>query len=194
MARGRRFLGQVVLVLAMMAAGFVGAKLGLLGTQEARASHNFSDVPDSAFYHDFVQFLVDNGITVGCGPHLFCGEQAVTRGQTAVFLEKLSDLVDQKVNAQVAGLSAQVAAVNAKLAGFQIVHNSISFASTTEVNNGASCPAGTRSLAGGGSTDAFNLMLTDLSIGTNFVSVRWESDNDILRTGTSDAWVLCAPV
>jgi hypothetical protein len=93
MGRGRRFLGQVVLVLAVMAAAFVGARLGLLGTQDAGASHNFGDVPTGAFYHDFVQFLVDNGITAGCGPGLFCGEQAVTRGQVAVFLKKLNDLV-----------------------------------------------------------------------------------------------------
>jgi hypothetical protein len=50
-------------------------------------------VPPGAFYHDFVQFLVDNGITAGCGPGLFCGEQVVTRGQTAVFLKKLFDVV-----------------------------------------------------------------------------------------------------
>jgi hypothetical protein len=66
MARGRRLLGQLVLVLVVMAAGFVGAKLGMLGTREVGASHNFNDVPDSAFYHAFVQFLVDNGITAGC--------------------------------------------------------------------------------------------------------------------------------
>jgi hypothetical protein len=93
MARGRRLLGQLVFVLAVMAAAFVGAKLGMLGTREVAASHNFSDVPDGVFYHDFVQFLVDNGITAGCGPGLFCGEQAVTRGQTAVFLQKLNDVV-----------------------------------------------------------------------------------------------------
>jgi hypothetical protein len=86
-----------VLVVAVMVAAFVGAKLGFLSSRDARASHNFSDVPDSAFYHDFVQFLVDNGITVGCAPGLFCGEQAVTRGQVAVFLKRLSDVVDQKL-------------------------------------------------------------------------------------------------
>ena len=91
MGRGRRLLGQLVLVLAVTAGAFVGAKLGMLATRDAGASHNFSDVPDSAFYHDFVAFLVDNGITAGCGPGLFCGEQAVTRGQTAVFLKKLFD-------------------------------------------------------------------------------------------------------
>jgi len=93
MARGRRLFGQVVLVLAVMAAAFVGARLGLLGTQDAGASHNFGDVPPGAFYHDFVQFLVDNGIRAGCAPGLFCGEQAVTRGQIAVFLQKLNDVV-----------------------------------------------------------------------------------------------------
>jgi hypothetical protein len=94
MARGRRFLGQVVLVLAVTAGAFVGAKLGMLGTRDAGASHNFSDVPDSAFFHDFVQFLVDNGITSGCSvaPPLYCGEQPVTRGQMAVFLQRLAAL------------------------------------------------------------------------------------------------------
>jgi hypothetical protein len=93
MARGRRLLGQLALVLAVMAAAFTGGRLGLLGTRDVGASHNFSDVPDSAFYHNFVQFLKDNGITAGCGSGLFCGELAATRGQTAVFLKKLFDLV-----------------------------------------------------------------------------------------------------
>jgi hypothetical protein len=70
----------------------------------AQASHNFSDVPDSVFYHDFVDFPVQNGITAGCGGGLYCGESAVTRGQIAVFLKRLSDVVDQKVNAKVAAL------------------------------------------------------------------------------------------
>jgi hypothetical protein len=86
MARSRRLLGQVLLVLAVMAAGFVGAKLGLLGTRDVAASHNFNDVPPGAFYHDFVDYLAQSGITAGCGPGQFCGEQAVTRGQMAVFL------------------------------------------------------------------------------------------------------------
>ena len=96
MARGRRFLGQVVLVLAVMAAAFVGARLGLLGTRVAGASHNFNDVPPGAFYHDAVDFLVANGITSGCGAGLFCPENPVTRGQVAVFLDKFNDVVDAR--------------------------------------------------------------------------------------------------
>src|SRR5262245_60810569 len=81
-----------------MGVAFIGAKLGLLTTRDAKASHNFSDVPDSAFYHNFVQFLVDNGITAGCAAGQLGGEAPVTRGQTAVFLKKLFDLVDQRVD------------------------------------------------------------------------------------------------
>jgi hypothetical protein len=89
MACGRRYLGHLVLVLAVMAAAFVGAKLGLLGTREVAASHNFADVPSNAFYHTFVEYLGQSGVTAGCGPGLFCPEQAVTRGQMAVFLAQL---------------------------------------------------------------------------------------------------------
>jgi hypothetical protein len=78
-------LSAALLVLgALIAAAF------LSGRSVALASHNFSDVPDSAFYHDFVDFLVQNGLTSGCGVALYCGENAVTRGQLAVFLKKLA--------------------------------------------------------------------------------------------------------
>ena len=168
MTRGRRLVGQVVLVLAVTAGAFVGAKLGMLGTREVGASHNLSDVPDSAFYHDFVQFLVDHGITVGCGPGLFCGEQAVTRGQTAVFLRRLTET-------------------------FEIVRNPGTFSASTEANNTVTCPAGKRPLSGGGRTDAFNVFLTDINITSTSVSVRWETDNNVAQSGTTEAWALCAP-
>ena len=168
MARARRFLGQLVLVLAVLAAAFVGAKLGLVGTGEVGASHNFNDVPPGAFYHDFVQFLVDNGITAGCGPGLFCGEQAVTRGQTAVFLKKLSDT-------------------------FEIVRHFGTFTATAIASNTVNCPTGKRPLSGGGITDQDNLFITDIGIESTRVTVRWESDNDAAVTGTSEVWALCAP-
>jgi len=63
------------------------------GRGVALANHNFSDVPNSVFYHDFVDFLVQNGITGGCGGGQYCGEDAVTRGQIAVFLQRLALLL-----------------------------------------------------------------------------------------------------
>jgi hypothetical protein len=90
----RRLGGRLVLVLVVFASGYLGARLGLLHAPVAKASHNFPEVSDGAFYHDFVDFLVDNGIPAGCqlAPPLYCGAQPVTRGQMAVFLKKLADL------------------------------------------------------------------------------------------------------
>src|SRR5262245_25011799 len=104
MARWNRLLGRLGFLVAVFVTAYLGGAPGWLGTREVRASHNFSDVPDSAFYHAFVQFLVDNGITSGCALGLFCGEAPVTRGQIAVFLKKLSDVVDARVDAKVAAL------------------------------------------------------------------------------------------
>lgn len=75
-----------VLGLAVLVASAV-----LLGQgRVARASHNFSDVPDSV-----VTFLADNGITSGCGGGRFCGEDPVTRGQMAIFLQRLASVLVQ---------------------------------------------------------------------------------------------------
>jgi hypothetical protein len=78
-------LSTAFLVLGALAAAAV-----LSGPGVALASHQFADVPNSAFYHDFVDFLARNGLTGGCGGGQFCGEDAVTRGQLAVFFEKLA--------------------------------------------------------------------------------------------------------
>ena len=75
-----------------MAAAFVGAKLGLVGTREVGASHNFSDVPDSAFYQL-------RAVSRGERDHewvwrrRFCGENPVVAGQVAVLLKRLFDVV-----------------------------------------------------------------------------------------------------
>jgi hypothetical protein len=73
----------------LVASGLVAAAV-FAGRSVALANHNFSDVPNSAGYHDFVDFLVQNGITSGCGSGVFCPNNAVTRGQMAIFLEKLA--------------------------------------------------------------------------------------------------------
>jgi hypothetical protein len=82
----------VVGLAALVAAAVLLGQGGI-----ARASHTFSDVPDSAFYHDFVAFLADNGITSGCGGGRFCGEDPVTRGQMAVFLQKVATVISARV-------------------------------------------------------------------------------------------------
>jgi hypothetical protein len=83
--------------------------------------------------------------------------------------------------------------VTASDLAIEVVHHAGSFTSVTEANNGVSCPAGKRPIAGGGTTDSFNMMPTDIGIGASSVSVRWESDNNALLTGNSDAWATCIP-
>jgi Metallo-peptidase family M12/S-layer homology domain len=46
----------------------------------------FLDVPPSHPFFAFVETLVANGVTAGCGPAYYCPDSAVTRAQMAVFL------------------------------------------------------------------------------------------------------------
>jgi hypothetical protein len=46
----------------------------------------FTDVPVSSPFAPWVEQLVAEGITAGCGPALYCPSNPVTRGQNAVFL------------------------------------------------------------------------------------------------------------
>jgi hypothetical protein len=73
-------------------AGLVGA---LVATPIAvYASHQFTDVPDSAFYSNSVTWMKDNGITVGCNPPAntkYCPNDNVTRGEMAVLMKRLSE-------------------------------------------------------------------------------------------------------
>jgi hypothetical protein len=83
---------RFVLVVVVFVIGFLEARFG---TPMAQASHNFADVPDSAFFHDQVDFLVDSQVTTGCqlAPPLFCPDVPVTRAQMALFLERFAGFV-----------------------------------------------------------------------------------------------------
>ena len=50
--------------------------------------YDYEDVPPSSSFHAAVASLARAGVTVGCGPGLFCPNDALTRGQMAVFLER----------------------------------------------------------------------------------------------------------
>jgi hypothetical protein len=80
---------RLLSVLALAALG-----IGLV-PPDASANPQFQDVPDSAFYHDDVDFLVINGITFGCSvsPPLYCPDDPLTRGEAASFLKRFHDHV-----------------------------------------------------------------------------------------------------
>jgi hypothetical protein len=51
---------------------------------------DFSDVPSTHPFYDFVMKAADDGVSVGCGAGAFCPDLPVTRAQMAVFLLKAS--------------------------------------------------------------------------------------------------------
>jgi hypothetical protein len=58
------------------------------------ASHQFTDVPDSNQFHNSIDWMKDNNITVGCNPPAntrYCPSDNVTRGQMAAFMKRLAE-------------------------------------------------------------------------------------------------------
>lgn len=57
------------------------------------ASHGFTDVPDSNIFHADIDWLADNGVTLGCNPPVndeFCPKDTVSREQMAAFMHRLA--------------------------------------------------------------------------------------------------------
>jgi hypothetical protein len=59
---------------------------GLSGTLLNGWVTRFTDVPGLHSFETFVGRMIKNGLTAGCGGGAYCVDQAVTRGQIAVFL------------------------------------------------------------------------------------------------------------
>ncbi|MDH5420516.1 MAG: S-layer homology domain-containing protein [Acidimicrobiia bacterium] len=60
----------------------------------AVASHGFTDVPDSHLFHNNIQWMKDNGVTLGCNPPAndkYCPNNTVNRGQMAAFMQRLAE-------------------------------------------------------------------------------------------------------
>jgi hypothetical protein len=145
-----------------------GIAIGSATTSVVWASHQFSDVPDTHPYHADITWLANNGVASGFSDGTFKPLQPVARQSFAAFLHRYNNT-------------------------FQIVHHAGTMTSSTETNNTVTCPAGKRPLAGGGSTDAFNLFMTDMTISGTSLTVRWETDNNAIQSASTNAWALCAP-
>jgi hypothetical protein len=85
----KRRLGRHVLISFF--ALFVGAGLGLSVPTPAQATSPFTDIAGTTFEQD-IDWLWEQGITVGCTPTRFCPDDAVTRGQMAAFLVRMFEL------------------------------------------------------------------------------------------------------
>jgi len=58
------------------------------------ASHQFNDVPDGHTFHNAIDWMKDNNITVGCNPPdntNYCPEDNVTRGQMSAVMKRLAE-------------------------------------------------------------------------------------------------------
>jgi hypothetical protein len=89
MSRWDRNKRRQVAIVALAAAALAAIPAAFVA-----ASDTFTDVPTSAYYHNAVNAIYDAGITSGCvvSPPKYCPNSAVTRGQMAVFLNKLGAL------------------------------------------------------------------------------------------------------
>ena len=69
-------------------AGYIGRAVNgadFLGTPY---QNSFDDVTQQSSNANYIQWLVDQSITAGCGTDIYCPDQSVTRAQMAVFIVK----------------------------------------------------------------------------------------------------------
>jgi len=91
------YLDQVLLDVTFGATDGTNSLAGVivgyvLEVSPAPAVATFLDVPTSSPQFQFIEALVEAGITAGCGGGNYCPNNPVTRGQMAVFLSKLAGL------------------------------------------------------------------------------------------------------
>ena len=77
---------------AQIAVFLLRAKHGSGYTPPVAAGTVFTDVPANAFAAAWIEQLVAEGITSGCGNGIFCPNNSVTRAQMAVFLQRTFNL------------------------------------------------------------------------------------------------------
>ena len=76
----RRFIPTALIAVTV-------AILAAAGTVAAQSAQRFDDVPTDHYAYDAINWMVDNGITVGCGDGTnFCPEKPLNRAHVAAFL------------------------------------------------------------------------------------------------------------
>lgn len=72
-------------------AATIAAAIAAVAAPTAVLALDFPDVADDFTHHDNIAWLVDNGITAGCGDGTnFCPADNVSRGQMATFMRNLA--------------------------------------------------------------------------------------------------------
>lgn len=98
------------------------------------ASHGFTDVVDNNTFHDDIDWLADNAITLGCNPPAndeFCPKDKVSREQMAAFMRRFATNLspraafDSSTNLPDVGGTALTATITAPVGGFLIINASV---------------------------------------------------------------------
>jgi hypothetical protein len=77
---------------AQMAVFLLRAKYGSAYSPPVATGTVFTDVPSNGFAAAWIEQLVTEGVTSGCGGGNYCPNNAVTRAQMAVFLQRTFNL------------------------------------------------------------------------------------------------------
>jgi hypothetical protein len=150
----------------------------LVGTGVAAAVGGFDDVADDNPHAEGIQWLVDNGITVGCDADSFCPSDNLSRAQMGSFMFRLSGNdpdVDPSVNATLLDGVDSTAFVQ----GVETVSTSLALENDTFENVVVTCPAGKVAIAGG-----YQLRLSE----DGAISSVWYAAAD-QPTTDGDGWV-----
>lgn len=90
---------KTVIVAMVLSAVAMGGLVAVAPV--AFASHRFIDVPDSNIFHNDIDWMTYEGLTVGCNPpkySRFCPDDYVTRGQMAVFFARWHPVLSPEVD------------------------------------------------------------------------------------------------
>lgn len=172
--------------------------LALSGGAVASASTDgyasFTDAPFGV-HEPGVDWAARSGVTVGCTPDRFCAGDAVTRGQMATFLHRLSGTADgtaPSVDAATVGgrSAAQLSVINGLVEVTERARRTQAVVDLT-----ATCPDGTRALGGGGTIDGLYAQVSGAPTadGRGW-SVVWASMDHRAHEVDATVTVTCAPV
>lgn len=123
--RPPRFRSALVALAAIM----------VIAPTAAIASHDFSDVPNTNIFHADIEWMLENGVTTGCGSGNYCPSDYVTREQMAAFMKRLS--TSKIVNAATAETADSANSLMGTLPGAFTAPVSFSFSSTSPVEAAA---------------------------------------------------------
>lgn len=137
----------------------------------ALANHNASDVPTGSFFHDEIGWLIENNIANGFPDGTFRPTENVKRQQVALWMANLAT-------------------------SFQLVSVDSTSGTGDDLVGVATCPAGTRAVAGGGRMDIDDVWMSDsFPSAANKWSVTWEREGDVPFPSNTPltTWALCVP-